>query len=120
MDGSGPPGLRTESRLGMGTIASLREGDRRLARKAIARGPVWAQFGLPLRHRAAAFAFSGAVAPGWPAAGVVCGAWAVLVAGERVHSGAHYPSDVAAGAVLGLAAAALVRAAPHLLRRRVL
>ncbi|MFJ9100682.1 hypothetical protein ACIRJM_19670 [Streptomyces sp. NPDC102405] len=35
-------------------------------------------------------------------------------------SGAHYPSDVAAGAVIGLAAAAPVRAAPHLPWRWVL
>ncbi|KKD02054.1 phosphatidic acid phosphatase, partial [Streptomyces sp. WM6386] len=38
----------------------------------------------------------------------------------RVHSGAHYPSDVAAGGVIGLVAAALVRAAPRLLGRHVL
>ncbi|MFF4579664.1 phosphatase PAP2 family protein [Streptomyces sp. NPDC001389] len=36
---------------------------------------------------------------------------------ERVHSGAHYPSDVAAGAAIGGAAAALVRTAPRLLVR---
>ena len=43
----------------------------------------------------------------------------VMVAAERVHSGAHYPSDMAAGGATGLAAAALIRDAPHLLRRRV-
>ncbi|MEU0119800.1 phosphatase PAP2 family protein [Streptomyces bobili] len=73
---------------------------------------------FPSGHTAAAF--TGAVAPVWPAAGAVCGVWAVMVAAERVHSGAHYPSDVAAGGVLGLGAVALVRTAPHLLRRRVL
>ncbi|MGK5695124.1 phosphatase PAP2 family protein [Streptomyces sp. URMC 128] len=75
---------------------------------------------FPSGHTAAAFAFVGAVAPVWPSAGAVCGASAVMVAAERVHSGAHYPSDVAAGGVLGLAAATLIRAAPHLLRRRLL
>jgi membrane-associated phospholipid phosphatase len=45
---------------------------------------------------------------------------AALVAAERMHSGAHYPSDVAAEAVIGLADAALIRAAPHLRWRRVL
>ena len=74
---------------------------------------------FPSGHTAAAFAFTGAVTPSWPAAGVVCGATAVMVAAERVHSGAHYPSDVAAGGVIGLAAAALVRTAPTVLRRRV-
>ncbi len=32
-----------------------------------------------------------------------------MVALERVQSGAHYPSDVAAGAVIGLAGAWLTR-----------
>ncbi|MEU0198915.1 MULTISPECIES: phosphatase PAP2 family protein [unclassified Streptomyces] len=75
---------------------------------------------FPSGHTAAAFAFAGAVTPVWPAAGAVCGVSAVMVAAERVHSGAHYPSDVAAGGVLGLTAAALIRAAPRLLRRHVL
>ncbi|MCX5613384.1 phosphatase PAP2 family protein [Streptomyces sp. NBC_00047] len=43
----------------------------------------------------------------------------MLVALERLHSGAHYPSDVASGAAIGLAAAALVRATPRLLIRRL-
>ncbi len=37
---------------------------------------------------------------------------------ERIHSGAHYPSDVAAGTVIGLTSAGLVHAAPRLLLRR--
>jgi undecaprenyl-diphosphatase len=41
----------------------------------------------------------------------------VLVAVERIQSGAHYPSDVAAGAAIGLASSWLVRASPSLLRR---
>ncbi|MDO0932900.1 phosphatase PAP2 family protein [Streptomyces sp. DG2A-72] len=73
---------------------------------------------FPSGHTAAAFAFAGAVAPVWPAAGAACGVSAVLVAVERVHSGAHFPSDVAAGGVIGLATAALIRGATHLLRRR--
>ncbi|WP_367325977.1 phosphatase PAP2 family protein [Streptomyces sp. HUAS ZL42] len=75
---------------------------------------------FPSGHTAAAFAFAGAVAPVWPAAGAACGTAAVTVAAQRVHSGAHYPSDVAAGGVIGLAAAALVRGAPHLPWRQVL
>jgi undecaprenyl-diphosphatase len=74
---------------------------------------------FPSGHTAAAFAFTGAVASVWPTAGAACGVSAVMVAAERVHSGAHYPSDVAAGGAIGLAAAALVRGAPHLLRRHV-
>ncbi|MET7844381.1 phosphatase PAP2 family protein [Streptomyces sp. NPDC005356] len=75
---------------------------------------------FPSGHTAAAFGFASAVAPVWPAAGAACGVSAVMVAAERVHSGAHYPSDAAAGAVIGLVAAALVRAAPRPPWRRVL
>ncbi|MEU9305642.1 phosphatase PAP2 family protein [Streptomyces sp. NPDC048269] len=72
---------------------------------------------FPSGHTAAAVAFTAAVAPSWPWAGAACAVPTVLVAIERVHSGAHYPSDVAAGAAIGLAAAAAVRAAPRLLLR---
>ncbi|MFD9541221.1 phosphatase PAP2 family protein [Streptomyces sp. NPDC060022] len=72
---------------------------------------------FPSGHTAAAVAFTAAVAPSWPWAGAACTVPMTLVAFERVHSGAHYPSDVAAGAVIGLAAAALVRKAPSMLIR---
>lgn len=72
---------------------------------------------FPSGHTAAAVAFTAAVALSWPWIGAACAIPAVLVAVERVHSGAHYPSDVAAGAAIGLTAAALVRAAPRLLIR---
>ncbi|MFI9065599.1 phosphatase PAP2 family protein [Streptomyces sp. NPDC053429] len=74
---------------------------------------------FPSGHTAAAVAFTAAVAPIWPWAGAACAVPTVLVAIERVHDGAHYPSDVAAGAAIGLAAAALVLATPRLLVRRV-
>ncbi|WP_329375126.1 phosphatase PAP2 family protein [Streptomyces sp. NBC_00664] len=57
------------------------------------------------------------VAEKWPEAGALCLAVAVAVAVERVHSGAHYPSDVAAGAVIGTVSRALPHAAPAALRR---
>lgn len=66
---------------------------------------------FPSGHTAAAVAFTAAVVPAWPAAGAVCGLSAALVAIERVQSGAHYLSDVAGGAVVGLAAAWLTRRA---------
>ncbi|MFD3324563.1 phosphatase PAP2 family protein [Streptomyces sp. NPDC058701] len=74
---------------------------------------------FPSGHTAAAVAFTAAVVPAWPWAGAACAVPAVLVAVQRVHSGAHYPSDVAAGAAVGLAAAALVRATPRLLIRHL-
>lgn len=70
---------------------------------------------FPSGHTAAAAAFTAGVAPTWPAAAVLCAVPAALVAVERVQSGAHYPSDVVAGAAIGLASARLVRHAPRLL-----
>jgi undecaprenyl-diphosphatase len=72
---------------------------------------------FPSGHTAAAVAFTAAVAPTWPMAGTVHRAPAAMVAVERVQSGAHYPSDVAAGAAIGLASAWLTRRAPHLILR---
>ncbi|MET9912456.1 phosphatase PAP2 family protein [Streptomyces sp. NPDC006476] len=72
---------------------------------------------FPSGHTAAAAAFTAAVAPSWPAAGAVCAVPAALVALERVQSGAHYPSDVAAGAAIGIASAWLTRHTPALLLR---
>jgi undecaprenyl-diphosphatase len=72
---------------------------------------------FPSGHTAAAAAFTAAVAPTWPAAGAACAVPAAMVALERVQSGAHYPSDVATGAAIGLASAWLTRHAPRLMRR---
>ncbi|MEW2157222.1 phosphatase PAP2 family protein [Streptomyces sp. NPDC007189] len=66
---------------------------------------------MPSGHTAAA------VAPAWPLAGEFCAVPAVTVALERVQSGAHYPSDVATGADVGLASAWLTRHTPRLLLR---
>ncbi|MFC3348717.1 phosphatase PAP2 family protein [Streptomyces echinoruber] len=73
---------------------------------------------FPSGHTAAAVAFTAAVAPVWPAVGAVCAVPAAMVAVERVQSGAHYPSDVAGGAVVGLAGAWLARRLPRLVLRR--
>ncbi|MGX1268432.1 phosphatase PAP2 family protein [Streptomyces phaeoluteigriseus] len=75
---------------------------------------------FPSGHTAAAVGFTAAVAGVWPLAGALCAVPAVMVAGERVHTGAHYPSDVAAGALIGLSAAALSRRAPRLAARAAL
>jgi undecaprenyl-diphosphatase len=75
---------------------------------------------FPSGHTAAAVAFTAAVAPAWPLAGALCAIPAAAVAVERVQSGAHYPSDVAAGAVIGLAGAWLVRRTPRLIWHYVL
>ncbi|MFI9251215.1 phosphatase PAP2 family protein [Streptomyces sp. NPDC053069] len=69
---------------------------------------------FPSGHTAAAVAFTAAVAPSRPLAGAVCPVPAALVAVERVQSGSHYASDVAAGAAIGLVSAWLVRCFPQL------
>ncbi|MFV0137944.1 phosphatase PAP2 family protein [Streptomyces sp. HMX87] len=75
---------------------------------------------FPSGHTAAALGFTAAVAVVWPAAGAVCALPAAAVAVQRVHSGAHYPSDVAAGAVIGGVGAWAVHRLPRLLRRAIL
>ncbi|MCX5134895.1 phosphatase PAP2 family protein [Streptomyces sp. NBC_00340] len=71
---------------------------------------------FPSGHTAAAVAFTAAVAPLWPLAAAACAVPTALLALERVQSGAHYPTDVAAGALIGIAGARLTRHVPHLLR----
>ncbi|NWF29580.1 phosphatase PAP2 family protein [Streptomyces sp. PKU-EA00015] len=72
---------------------------------------------FPSGHTAAAVGFTVAAAGAWPAAAAACAVPAAIVAVERVHSGAHYPSDVAAGAAIGMATGLLVRRSPRLLLR---
>ncbi|MFI2353007.1 phosphatase PAP2 family protein, partial [Streptomyces sp. NPDC019443] len=75
---------------------------------------------FPSGHTAAALGFTAAVAsssPGWGAAAAVPTA---IVAVERVHSGAHYPSDVVGGAAIGLASAWLIHRATRPLLRGLL
>ncbi|MFJ5774612.1 phosphatase PAP2 family protein [Streptomyces sp. NPDC093094] len=72
---------------------------------------------FPSGHTAAAVAFTAAVVPVWPAAGALCAVPSAMVGLERVQSGAHYPSDVATGAAVGLAGAWLVRHVPRLIVR---
>ncbi|MFE2570473.1 phosphatase PAP2 family protein [Streptomyces mirabilis] len=68
-------------------------------------------------HTAAVGAFTAAVGAAWPTVGAACALPAGLVALERVQSGAHYSSDVAVGAAIGLASAWLTRRAPRLVLR---
>lgn len=60
---------------------------------------------FPSGHSAAAFAFAAGVRHEWPAASVPLYLLASAVAYSRVHTGVHYPGDVAVGSAMGLSAA---------------
>ncbi|MET9955125.1 phosphatase PAP2 family protein [Streptomyces sp. NPDC006339] len=81
--------------------------DREAARVTVDRHvPMPTSASFPSGHTASAVAFATAVGVVLPAAAVPLGALASAVGYSRVHTGVHYPGDVAAGAVLGLASAA--------------
>ncbi|MEP7034254.1 MAG: phosphatase PAP2 family protein [Actinomycetota bacterium] len=62
---------------------------------------------FPSGHSAAAFAFATGVGHTWPAAAFPLMGLAGTVAYSRVYTGVHYPGDVAAGSLVGIAVAAL-------------
>ncbi len=63
------------------------------------------QFSFPSGHTAAAFLFAALIASFYPAFALPCYLWASMIGASRVLLGVHYPSDIAAGAVLGSGAA---------------
>ncbi|WP_344494053.1 phosphatase PAP2 family protein [Streptomyces enissocaesilis] len=75
---------------------------------------------FPSGHTAAAVGFTVAVAFTSPWLGAAAAVPTVMVALERVHTGAHYPSDVVVGAAIGVGSAVLVHHAPRLLPRALL
>ena len=62
---------------------------------------------FPSGHTAGSGAAARALSRNFPAAGAAAGAAAVAIGISRVAKGAHWPLDVAAGAVIGLGAEAL-------------
>jgi len=64
---------------------------------------------LPSGHATTAFALAFAVSALWPRATAAMGAYAVLICGSRVVLLAHHPSDVVAGALVGVIGAMFVR-----------
>jgi len=62
---------------------------------------------FPSGHSAAAFAFATGASCQVPALSAVLGPLAGAVAYSRVHAGVHYPSDVAAGAAIGVSSGVL-------------
>lgn len=64
-------------------------------------------FSFPSGHTAAAFVFAWLLAPLMPALAGLLFAWAAAIGASRVLLGVHFPSDIAAGAVLGSSAVLL-------------
>ena len=73
---------------------------------------------FPSGHTAAAFAFATGVRREWPAASAPLYLLAGLVGYSRVHTGVHFPGDVAGGAAIGLIAGSLTSRAVHTLSPR--
>ncbi|MFF9339406.1 MULTISPECIES: phosphatase PAP2 family protein [unclassified Streptomyces] len=95
--------------------------DREAARVVAGRHvPMPESASFPSGHTASAVAFATAAGVALPPAAVPLGLLASAVGYSRVHTGVHYPGDVAAGAVLGLASgAASLALGASLLKRRV-
>ncbi|MER8029431.1 phosphatase PAP2 family protein [Streptomyces bauhiniae] len=75
--------------------------------RQLKRQPITTSF--PSGHSASAAAFAAGVALESPAWGAAVAPIAFSVATSRVYTGAHFPSDVLAGAALGVGAAFVVR-----------
>ncbi|HXY43330.1 MAG TPA: phosphatase PAP2 family protein [Acidimicrobiales bacterium] len=80
-----------------------------------ARMPTSSSF--PSGHAASAFAFATTVTAEFPELSLPMYALATAVCASRLHMGVHYPSDVIAGAVLGLTLGMAVRESSPQLNR---
>jgi membrane-associated phospholipid phosphatase len=67
---------------------------------------------FPSGHTAAAFAFATGACGELPALGLALTPLAGAVAYSRVHTGVHYPSDIAAGVAIGVGSGLLARHFP--------
>lgn len=65
------------------------------------------RYSFPSGHTLHALSFTVLITVSYPSLGLICVPFAVLVAMSRVVLGLHYPSDVAAGAIIGASLAAI-------------
>ncbi|MEE1818892.1 phosphatase PAP2 family protein [Streptomyces sp. NPDC004288] len=87
-------------------LVHRRRPDREAARVVVGRHvPMPASASFPSGHTASAVAFATAVGSVLPHATLPLATLAWTVGYSRVHTGVHYPGDVAAGALLGIASA---------------
>jgi membrane-associated phospholipid phosphatase len=68
-----------------------------------------AYYSFPSGHATTAFALAFAVSSVWPASRFVMALYAVIIAATRLVLLAHHPSDVVAGALIGIIGAMFVR-----------
>lgn len=86
-------------------------GGRRRPERALHRVPIGRHVRMPRSrsfpsgHAASGFAFATGVASAAPFPGIALTTLAGLVAYSRVHTGVHYPGDVIAGSIVGVALA---------------
>lgn len=91
-------------------LVHRRRPDREAAPVTVARQvPMPASASFPSGHTASAVAFAIGAGAVLPAALLPLWSLASAIACSRVHTGVHYPGDVAAGAVLGVASAVTAR-----------
>ena len=74
---------------------------------------------FPSGHSASGFAFAAGAAEAMPQLGIPLRALATAVAYSRVHSGVHYPGDVVAGSLVGMAVGEGTVLAARAVRRRL-
>lgn len=68
------------------------------------------KFSLPSGHTTAAFLMASLILAFYPEWAVLAFIWASLIGASRVVLGVHYPTDILAGAVLGISCASLALA----------
>lgn len=92
-------------------------GTVRIAKERHVKMPSSSSF--PSGHSASGFAFAAGVAETIPALGTPLRGLATVVAYSRVHCGVHYPGDVIAGSLVGMAVGEGTARTARFLRRRL-